>query len=62
MISRVLSSIDGISAYPLISMVIFIVFFVVVTLWVIRLDEKYLIKMSKLPLDQKSEDQEERNS
>lgn len=61
MISKVLSSIEGIAAYPLVSLMIFILFFLIVTLWILRLDKQYLQYMSKLPLDQTNEDMADRN-
>lgn len=56
MVSKVLSSIDGISAYPVVSLAIFIPFFIAVTIWVIKLDKRYLKHMSELPLDASSDE------
>jgi cytochrome c oxidase cbb3-type subunit 4 len=55
MLSRYLSSIDGIAAYPLFSLFIFIPFFIGVTIWVFRLDKKFLNYMGAMPLDDSSE-------
>lgn len=51
MISKILSSIDGIAVYPIISLLIFLPFFIVVTIWIFKLDTQYLRRMSELPLD-----------
>lgn len=59
MISRVLSSIDGISAYPIVSLAIFIPFFVIVTIWIVKLDKQYIQYMSELPLEHSSDEHKE---
>ncbi|GAB4252528.1 MAG: hypothetical protein Kow0079_07380 [Vicingaceae bacterium] len=46
-----MESILGIEIYPLISFVIFFVFFVVVTIWVLKLNKNFINKMSNLPLE-----------
>ncbi len=56
MISKVLSSIDGIASYPIISLMIFLPFFVIVTVWIVRLDKQYLKHMSELPLQDSQEE------
>lgn len=61
MISKVLSSIDGIAAYPIVSLAIFIPFFVVMTVWILRLDKRYIHHMSNLPLEHPLDTQEEGN-
>lgn len=58
MLSKVLSSIDGIAAYPIVSLLIFLPFFVAVTIWIFRLDKKYLTYMSTLPLDDSQKEKE----
>ena len=60
MISKVLSSIDGISAYPVVSLAIFLPFFIIDTVGSFRLDKNYLKHMSELPLDASSDEKEER--
>ena len=51
MLSQYLSSIEGIAAYPLFSLLIFIPFFLAVTVWVIKLDNKFLNYMGAMPLE-----------
>ncbi|MEJ2614752.1 MAG: cbb3-type cytochrome c oxidase subunit 3 [Ignavibacteriaceae bacterium] len=51
MYKEVLQSIEGIGIYPIISMIVFVIFFVIVLIWYFKADKKYLNKMSNLPLD-----------
>lgn len=55
MIKDVLQSVEGISLYPVISLIIFVVFFAILIIWMIKVDKKYIKKMSNLPLDKKNE-------
>jgi len=43
--------IQGIELYPVISLLIFFIFFVLLFIWVITADKKYINKMKGLPLD-----------
>jgi len=51
MFKEVLQSINGIGVYAIISLIIFILFFVVIVLRLIRMDKNFIIKMERLPLD-----------
>ena len=51
MFKEVLQSIEGIGIYPIISMIVFIIFFTIVIIWYFKADKKYLNKMKNLPLD-----------
>ncbi len=51
MFKEVLQSIEGIGIYPIISMVVFVIFFVAVIIWYFKADKIYLNKMKNLPLD-----------
>ncbi|MFZ4618934.1 MAG: CcoQ/FixQ family Cbb3-type cytochrome c oxidase assembly chaperone [Bacteroidota bacterium] len=62
MLSNYLSSIDGISAYPLFSLFIFIPFFIAVTVWVFKLDKKFLNYMGEMPLNDSTESVEDRKT
>ncbi|SFC98986.1 hypothetical protein SAMN05421780_1177 [Flexibacter flexilis DSM 6793] len=42
---------EQIAIYPIISLVIFVVFFVGLTWWVITADKNYIAHQSQLPLD-----------
>ncbi len=57
MFSEHLSRIEGISIYPIVSMILFIALFGVTLVWVMRLDKKYLSKMKNLPLDSNLENE-----
>jgi cytochrome c oxidase cbb3-type subunit IV len=46
-----MSSIGGIEIYPLISFIIFFLFFIGVTVWVFKTDKRFFAKMGDLPLD-----------
>lgn len=46
-----LEKITGVSIYPLISFVIFGLFFLVVLLWVIKTDKQKIYDVSRIPLD-----------
>jgi cbb3-type cytochrome oxidase subunit 3 len=60
MLSQYLSAIDGVETYPIFSLLIFIPFFVAVTIWIFKLDKQYLNHMSELPLDDSHEQSEQR--
>jgi len=51
MIRNYLQSIEGVEIYPLISLVVFILFFVIMFIWIIRVDKNYIKEMEELPLD-----------
>lgn len=47
----ILSSIENIEIYPIISLLIFVVFFIGMFIWVIRVDKKYIDHMKSMPFD-----------
>ena len=51
MASKYLESIEGIAAYPMFSLIVFFVFFLVLVIWALKADKGYLKKMGELPLD-----------
>ena len=57
MIKDYLQTIDGVSLYPIISLIVFVVFFAVMLIWLLKVDKKYISKMENLPF----ENQEENN-
>lgn len=57
MIKDVLQSVEGISLYPIISLIIFALFFAVLIIWMIKVDKNYIKKMSNLPLDMEDENE-----
>lgn len=60
MYKEILQSIEGIEIYPIISLIVFILFFIVVTIRLVRMDKSYINKMKKLPLN--NEDNKKLNS
>lgn len=50
-----LSTIGHIEIYPIISFIIFFLFFCVMLVWVIKSDKKFITKMQNLPLDDTTE-------
>jgi hypothetical protein len=55
MISKYLSSIEGISIFPVIGLIFFFGMFLFLIVWVIRLDKKYLAQMGDLPFETNNE-------
>ncbi|MBW3468923.1 cbb3-type cytochrome c oxidase subunit 3 [Arthrospiribacter ruber] len=48
----ILTSIENIEIYPIISLLIFVIFFVGMFIWVIRADKNYISRMKDLPFDE----------
>jgi len=51
-----MESIDGIEIYPIISLIIFFTFFVLLFWWVITAKKDYIQNVSNLPLETKNDD------
>ncbi len=51
MIRNYLQSIEGIELYPLISLAVFVIFFIAVFIWILKVDKNYIKKMENLPLE-----------
>jgi hypothetical protein len=51
MFRSVLESIDGVNIYPVISLVIFFIFFVVILFRTFKIDKNFIKRMSELPLE-----------
>jgi hypothetical protein len=49
--STYLENITGISVYPLISLILFVAFFILVTIWMYSLSKKEIEHIEHLPLD-----------
>lgn len=52
-----LSDIDGVSIYPIISLFIFLVFFVGLFYWVYKMDKKSIDEIKNIPLDNNNPNQ-----
>jgi cytochrome c oxidase cbb3-type subunit 3 len=51
--STYLEKITGVGIYPLISLLIFVVFFLLVVYWMYRIDNVELKRIERLPFDDK---------
>ena len=51
MIRNYLQSIEGVEIYPLISLMVFLLFFVIMIIWMIKVDKNYIKEMEELPLE-----------
>lgn len=52
MYKSVLQGIDNIATWPIISLSIFFIFFVLLLWWVFTVDKKFIKRMENLPFDQ----------
>ncbi len=52
MYKNVLQSIDNIAIWPVISFVIFFVFFICLVWWAFSVDKKFIDRMKALPVDE----------
>ena len=55
MFKDVLQSINGVEFYTIVAMMIFILFFIGITIWLFKVDKKYIKDMSELPLEDNEE-------
>ena len=51
LVRHYLESIAGVEIYPIISFLIFFIFFIAVTWYVIRLDKSYIDEITHYPID-----------
>ena len=51
MFSNYIKDIEGVGIYPIISLLVFFIFFVGMLIWMLRIDKNYVKKMEQLPLD-----------
>jgi cytochrome c oxidase cbb3-type subunit IV len=58
MYKNVLQSIDNVAIWPVISFVIFFLFFICLLWWVFTTDKKFIDKMKSLPMDSSGENKE----
>jgi cbb3-type cytochrome oxidase subunit 3 len=52
MYKDVLSRMEGVDLFPLIALIIFFTFFVLLIVWVVRLKRSYVDSMANMPLDE----------
>jgi len=51
MIKEYLQAIEGIEIYPVVGLILFLTFFLLMIIWVFKIDKGYLKHMKQLPLD-----------
>jgi len=51
MFDNIFQTIEGIAIYPVFSLIIFFLFFIGLTAWVLKVDKKYVEKMSQIPFE-----------
>ena len=51
MYKEVLRSIENVEVFPIISLLIFVLFFIGVTVWALRVPKEFIDHMSSLPMD-----------
>lgn len=55
MIKELLQSVEGVSIYPIISLIVFVLFFVIILVWMLKVDKNYIKKMENLPFEKEEE-------
>ena len=55
MIKELLQSIEGVTIYPIISLIVFVLFFAIILIWMFKVDKNYIKKMENLPLEKDEE-------
>ena len=58
MYKNVLQSIENIEVWPVVSFVIFFIFFLCLLWWVLTADKKFIDKMKKLPMEDSTSENE----
>ncbi|MDH5379423.1 MAG: cytochrome C oxidase Cbb3 [Cyclobacteriaceae bacterium] len=61
MFKHYFEGIDNVAVGPVISLIIFFVFFILLILWVLKVDEKYIVKMKNMPIEPNSESVSDQN-
>ncbi len=61
MYKNILQNIENIQVWPVISFVIFFLFFVLLLWWALTVDKKYVDEMGQLPLNDRSENKSTEN-
>jgi cytochrome c oxidase cbb3-type subunit IV len=51
MFKHYFESMDGLDIYPIFSLLVFLIFFISVSVWCIKADKNYLKKMEEIPLE-----------
>ncbi len=51
MYKEILQSIEGVEIYPIISLIVFVIFFITIAIRLFRMDKNFINKMKQLPLN-----------
>ena len=51
MVKELLQSIDGVTIFPIISLLFFFIFFIGMLIKVVKMDKRHLREMSQMPID-----------
>ncbi len=51
MFKNYLNGIEGIATYPVLSLVVFFLFFVAISIWLFRADKKHLDELAQIPFN-----------
>ena len=62
MYKNVLQNIDNIAIWPVVSFVIFFLFFICLLWWVFKVDKNFIQKMSEMPIDENDKSSTLKNS
>ena len=62
MYKQILEGVKGIELYPILSLLIFVGFFIVLGIWVFKARKSYINKMSRMPLEDDVVDERTSNS
>ena len=53
--SNYLTSIENVSIYPIITIILFMLVFIGAVLWIVTRDKEYISEMESIPLDNKND-------
>ncbi|MBL1212613.1 MAG: cbb3-type cytochrome c oxidase subunit 3 [Ignavibacteriae bacterium] len=56
MFSDNLETIDGVSIFPIIGLILFFLIFIGIVIWAFKADKKYIKKMENIPLENDNEE------
>lgn len=55
MIKDYLQNINGVEIYPIVSLIVFVIFFAAIIIWLVKVDKKYISRMENLPFEKNEE-------
>ena len=54
MFKHYFQQVENVAVWPIVSLIIFVTFFIGLLIWVLRVDKKYIQDMSNLPMDEEA--------